>query len=237
MTNRPTIHFGGQTKRENIELFGFDTAKTWDYENGYFLTSDVSRIGKILAHWEFYSAISDLPGHVVECGVFKGASLIRFATFRELLESPSSRKIIGFDVFGDFPDASNAADAHFVEQWQRAAGAGIPKEELERVFWHKKIRNVELVKGDINHTAPDYCAANHHLKIAILHIDTDILEPARVALEQFYSRVVKGGIIILDDYGTEYGGTKAVDDYFAEKDVQIKKLSISHASPSYIIKP
>lgn len=220
-----------------MEFFGFDTAKAWDYENGYFLTSNVSRIGKIIAHWELYSAISDLPGHVVECGVFKGASFIRFATFRELLESPDSRKIIGFDIFGDFPDAANVADARFVEQWQRAAGTGIPKEELERVFLHKKICNFELVKGDINQTAPDYCAANPHLKVALLHIDTDILEPARVALEQFYPRVVKGGIIILDDYGTEYGGTKAVDDYFAEKDVQIKKLSISHASPSYIIKP
>lgn len=77
--------------------------KAFDYENGFILTSDVYRLGNIMAHYELYKKIISLPGALVELGVFKGNSLIQFATFRELLENERSRKIIGFDTFGMFP--------------------------------------------------------------------------------------------------------------------------------------
>ena len=44
-----------------------------------------------------------VKGDIVECGVFKGASLIRLATFRDLIEDSQKRKILGFDSFGKFP--------------------------------------------------------------------------------------------------------------------------------------
>jgi hypothetical protein len=94
------------------QLFGFDTDQEWDYENGFYLTSHVTRLPKMLAHYELYTSIIDLPGHVVECGVFKAASFIRFATFREILESPHSRKLIGFDAFGKFPEQGRGGDLH-----------------------------------------------------------------------------------------------------------------------------
>jgi hypothetical protein len=49
-----------------------------------------------------------------------------------------------------------------------------------------------------------------------------------------YTKVVKGGIIILDDYGAFAGTNKAVDDFFQNK-VEIKKLPFSNAI-SYIVK-
>ncbi|MDY0306345.1 MAG: hypothetical protein RBR18_07920 [Desulfovibrionaceae bacterium] len=101
-----------------MDIFGFDAGKAWDYENGFNLTSDISRMGKIVAHYELYKRIVHLPGHVLELGVFKGASLLRFLTFREILESPQSRKVIGFDAFGSFPQAANEADKRFVERWE-----------------------------------------------------------------------------------------------------------------------
>ena len=60
-------------------------------------------------------------------------------------------------------------------------------------------------------------------------------EPAKVILENLYPRVVRGGIIILDDYGTFPGETKAVDDYFKEKDVRILKFPFC-MTPCYIVK-
>ena len=54
-----------------MEIFGFDTEKKWDYENGFYITSELKRIGKILAHYELYKKITDLPGEVIEwldCG-------------------------------------------------------------------------------------------------------------------------------------------------------------------------
>jgi hypothetical protein len=47
--------------------------------------------------------VQDLPGAIVECSVFKGASLVRFVLLRDLFENSYSKKIIRFDIFGKFP--------------------------------------------------------------------------------------------------------------------------------------
>jgi hypothetical protein len=213
-----------------------DLAKRFEYENGFYLTSDVGRMGKMLAQYELYKTIVGLPGDVVECGVFKGASLVRFATFRELLESPSSRRIVGFDTFGAFPEPGYAPDRAFVEAFVDSAGEGISVEAIREIFARKNLSNCEFVKGDILRTVPEYVAGRPQLKIALLHIDTDTYEPAAAILEHLYDRVVRGGVVLFDDYGTFPGETRAVDDFFAQRDVVIRKLPISHI-PAYLVKP
>ncbi len=215
----------------------FDTDKNFHYENGFYLTSKPERLGKLLAHYELYKLIKDLPGAIVECGVFKGASFARFATFRNLFEAEHGRKVIGFDMFGKFPETNFEADKKYKKKFIESAGEeSISKEELEKVFEHKGIKNFELIKGDINKTLPLYMKENLHLKIALLHIDTDVYEPAVTILREMYDRVVKGGVIAFDDYGTFPGETKAVDEFFKDKKVSIKKFPFSHI-PAFIIKP
>lgn len=159
-----------QYKNDKIEnkekiIFNFDFKKEWEYENGFYLTSDTSRLAKILAHWELYKKIINLPGDVVECGVFKGASLLRFATYREIMESQNSRKIIGFDAFGIFPKrTSSTEDLAFINSFEKDCGNGISKTELEEVLRYKLIYNVELVQGDICNTLPTYLFKNPFLK-------------------------------------------------------------------------
>ena len=169
-------------------LFGFDIEQQWDYENGFYLTSHLTRIPKMLAHYELYKSIINLPGQVVECGVFKGASFIRFCTFREVLESPYSRKIIGFDAFGKFPQQENVEDQSFVEKFEGTAGQGISIHELEEVLAHKKFQNYELIQGDITQTIPDYVANHPELKISLLHIDVDVYQPSVTILNHLFDR-------------------------------------------------
>ena len=87
----------------DLTVRGLVSSKIWDYENGYYWFSDTRRIGKLLAHYELYKMATGIPGDVVECGVYKLASVIRFATFRSLLENVYSRKLFAFDAFGEFP--------------------------------------------------------------------------------------------------------------------------------------
>ena len=54
---------------------------------------------------ELFSITEKIPGEIIECGVFKGISLIRFGIFRDLFQK-KSKKIIGFDTFGKFPPAN-----------------------------------------------------------------------------------------------------------------------------------
>ena len=88
----------------SITTFGFETEKQWDYENGFYLTSHPTQ------NCQADSSSSVIPVYpkpasaiLVECGVFKGASFMRFCSFRDMHESSFSRKIIGFDAFGKFP--------------------------------------------------------------------------------------------------------------------------------------
>lgn len=220
-----------------MKLFEFESEKNFIYENGFYLTSDPTRIGKLLSHYELYKMIYQLPGDIVETGVFKGASFLRWLTFRNLLENQNSRKVIGFDSFEAFPKTTFEKDKPYVKRFIDESGAySISKEELETICMYKEFKNYDLVKGNILETVPQYFQDNIHTKIALLHIDTDVYEPAKVALETLWPRVVKGGIVVLDDYGTFPGETQAVDEFFSDKDVEIKKLSISHKIPVYIKK-
>ncbi len=220
-----------------MKLFEFNTEDNFVYENGYHITSDVTRIGKIITHYELYKKIINIPGEVIECGVFKGSSLIRFATFRGILENPNSRKIVGFDTFGDFPNSSYELDKKYVDNFVKAAGnRSISLTELKKVFEYKKFINYELIAGNIIDTIPEYIINNPALKIALLHIDVDIYEPTKVILEYMYDKVVKNGVLILDDYSTFPGETKAVDEFVSNKNIIIRKFPFSHKIPCYIIK-
>lgn len=214
----------------------FDTDQSFFYENGFYLTGKPDRLGKLLAHYELYKMIRELPGAIVECGVFKGASLIRFATFRNLFESEHSRKVLGFDTFGPFPKTKHENDKAYRQKFIDSAGENsISEKELAALMEFKGIGNVELIKGDLTKTLPSYLNKNPNVKIALLHIDTDVYEPAKAILKHAYERVVRGGVIAFDDYGTFPGETKAVDEFFKEKNVIIKKFPFAHI-PSYIIK-
>lgn len=216
----------------------FDETKDFMYENGFYLTSKPYRLGNMLAHYELYKKILHLPGDVVELGVFKGGSIIQWGTFRELLENENSRRLIGFDMFGEFPDSDKIdSDKEFANKWNiQFQEDFITKEEIYQSLELKGIHNVELIKGNIKETLPEFLSKNGQLRIALLHIDTDVYEPCKIGLELLYDRVVPNGVIIFDDYSTIEGETIAVDEFFASRKHVFMKYPFSHAKPVYMIK-
>lgn len=221
-----------------MQIGRWETSKEFDYENGFYLTSQPYRLGNILAHYELYKKIIELPGDVIELGVFRGGTLIQFCTFRELLENERSRKIVGFDIFDEFPSVAKVeSDISWVENWNEEYNDDFTKkEDIEQSLHHKKIENVELVKGDILETVDEYLKREPHTRIALLHIDTDVYEPSKHGLEKLFDRVVKGGIIAFDDYATVEGETLAVEEFLKKYDYDIRKFRFSHTKPSFIIK-
>ena len=218
-----------------IQLPNFE--KAFEYENNFYLSCDITRISKILSQYEIYKMIKEIPGEVIECGVFKGSSFLRFAMFREIFGNPFSKKIIGFDTFNKFPESSFQDDDKARNQFIESAGSNsISKDQLLQILNNKGLnKHIDLIQGDITETVPNYVKENPELKISLLNLDTDIYEPAVTILEHLYPRITKGGVLMLDDYGTHPGETKAVDEYFKNKHVEIKKFSFA-MTPSYIIK-
>ncbi|WP_341279863.1 TylF/MycF/NovP-related O-methyltransferase [Paenibacillus sp. FSL H8-0537] len=227
-----------------ITLPKFDEQSMYDYETYFHLTLQPDRLAKFLVHYEAYKMVQDVPGAIVECGVFKGTSFTRFAMMRELLGNSFSSKLIAFDVFSDeFPNTSYEEDQAQREHWINTAGASsISTDQLSQIFNEKGIKNYELIAGNVLDTVPDYIQKNGGLKISLLNIDIDFVEPTYCVLEHMYDRVMKGGVILLDNYGGEgtsglsyHGDTRGVDDFFKDKDVTIKQFPFA-ARPCYIVK-
>jgi len=215
----------------------YDLKRKFEYENGFYATADPSRFSKFITHLEFFKQTSTIRGEILEFGVFKGNSFFRWIKFRDLLEQTSSRKIIGFDTFGDFPEAKFDKDVKKREAFVKETGGGksITYKEINKLLDEQNLnRNVEIIKGDILLTLDKYIDENPHLKISLLHIDVDLYEPTKYILEKLYEKVTKGGIIIFDDYGAFAGANKAIDDFFENK-IEIKKLPYSNAI-SYLVK-
>ena len=221
-----------------MNIRGLSKDSVWDYENGYYWFSPKSRMNKMLAHYELYKCIVNLPGHVFELGVYKGASLIRLATFRDALENDHSRKIVGFDAFGEFPtEGLNVEDDRkFVTHFENAGGFGLSEVELKDLLDNKGFENFDLVKGNVFHTLPRYLEQNPETRLAFLHLDMDVKEPTDFALDLLYERVVPGGLIVLDDYNAVSGETLSVDDFIGKHRLKIEKLPFYNV-PAFVRKP
>lgn len=207
---------------------------SFEYENNFYLTCDNNRISKIITQYELYKRVSTIPGHIVECGVFKGTSLIRFATFRELFKN-NSKKIIAFDTFGRFPKPKFSEDVKFRKKFNDGEES-IKTTDLRKILKHKKIeKNIELIKGDIMKTLPKYLEKNPRLKISILNLDVDLYEPSKLILNNLFSRISKGGILILDNYNVYPGETKIANDFFKNKKEKIQKLQFRN-NPAFVVK-
>jgi hypothetical protein len=208
--------------------------KPFDYENNFYLSCDNSRIGKMIAHYELFKMSSKIPGCIIECGVFKGASLIRFATFLKLLKS--NKKIIAFDTFGKHTTTKISSDHKRRKILLSHGKEAISEKQLMNILKRKGLeKNIQLIKGDITETVPNYLKLNPKLKISLLNLDVDFYEPSMSILKNFYPKLSKGGILMLDDYGVWDGETMAVDEYFASKKIKIRNHMFS-PTPSYVIK-
>jgi hypothetical protein len=221
-----------------LTLRGLGKAAEWDYENGFHWFSAPARLGKLLAHYELYKMIADRPGDIVELGVFKANSLIRFATFRRLLENEDSRVIRGFDAFGKFPrnEIALAADQSFIDGFEGAAGDGLSEDEVREVLALKGFTNVDLRAGNVFDTIPAFLAERPAARIALLHLDMDVREPTQFALEALYDRVVPGGLIVFDDFGAVAGATEVAEQFAAERGLALEKLTY-YAVPTFLVKP
>lgn len=209
----------------------------WDYENAFYWFSHPTRLNKLLAHYEIYKRVSMLPGSIFEFGVFKGVSLIRFATFRNAIENDFSRRIVGFDAFGNFPteNVNLQSDRDFISRFEGDAGIGLNLKDIKSIIERKKFENIELIQGDVFDTLPLYLEKNPEERLALLHLDMDVMEPTLYVLDKMFDRIVPNGVIVFDDYNTVAGETKVVDQFLSKHKLVIEKHSLNH-TPSYVIK-
>ena len=210
-------------KKKNFLNF----SNIWDIENIFYLKSDISRIFKIICHYEIFRLTKNVPGEIIECGVFKGNSFVRFLSFRNLIKI-KNKKAFGFDVFGNFPKQKIKEDNIFAQNHDKLIGKGYPINIIKNSLDKKKIKNFKLIKGNIIKTLPIFLKKKKELQISFLHLDLDVYEPTKFVLQNLYSKVSKNGVILIDDYGQVKGATKATNEFLKKnKRFKIKTLGFN----------
>ncbi|MEA2701846.1 MAG: O-methyltransferase [Candidatus Parcubacteria bacterium] len=169
-----------------------------------------------------------IEGAIVECGVWKGGSSM-LAALTLLERGSADRTLYLYDTYAGMsePTASDvnihgrAAGA----RWRELARDGMNEwdyaslDEVRsnlRSTGYPESKTV-FVKGKVEETVPGTVPE----RIALLRLDTDWYESTRHELEHLFPRLVRGGVLILDDYGHWQGARKAVDEYFKGSPVPI----------------
>ena len=201
----------------------FDQTKTPIIEQvrSYTMTG-VERIYHLITAVEYVVA-NDLPGAFVECGVWKGGSMMAVAlTLLQL--GDTSRELRLYDTFEGNP-TPGAVDVQYDDRPASEFLAGRQKTTEDPYWAYSPLdavkRNmlstgypeakIHFVKGKVEETVPNQAPD----RIALLRLDTDWYESTRHELMHLYPRLVPGGPFIIDDYGWWKGARKAVDEYLA----------------------
>jgi hypothetical protein len=185
-------------------------------------------LARFLAHYELFKKVVNVPGVIIDLGVFRGASTFTWAKLCEIFCPTDIRKtVFGFDTFEGFAKISvddgpenpveDVVPGGYFGGESIEADLALAQEAMnqDRHLSHKN--RIEFIKGDVSETIPRFVAERGDgLRIALLNLDLDLYEPTRVALENFAPKMARGGVIIVDEYAVDtWGGeTKAVDDYF-----------------------
>lgn len=203
---------------------------------------------RFLAHYELFRMVVDLPGDIVELGVYRGASLMSWANFLEIRNMGDRQKqVFGFENFSGFTEVGekDGGTNDCVEKvvggfdggaFESMLGDAISIFDSDRFIPYKP--RVKLVKGDIEKTVPSFVQENPGLRISLLHFDCDMYKPTKIGLEHFWPLVVPGGVVLFDEYGIRpwEGESRAVDEFFSSQKVKIRRFDWCANPGGFVVK-
>jgi O-methyltransferase len=182
-----------------------------------------------LCHAIRYVARSNIPGDIVECGVWRGGSMM--AAAMTLLSEQKTRILHLYDTFEGMPPPSPIDRAikmsgkpasEILEQTDKSSSVfwayatlGEVQVNLESTGYPRDL--VHFIKGRVEQTLPQTAPG----KISVLRLDTDWYESTKWELIHLYPRLAVGGVLIIDDYGFWEGAQKATDEYIRERQLPI----------------
>jgi hypothetical protein len=183
--------------------------------------------------YALYQAVKYVVGHgiagdFVECGVWKGGSvMLMAATLLKMNET--SRNIYLYDTYAGMSKPQERDVMHSGQPAceilaEHTAGDinefcyATLQEVQEHLFRAPYPREKYIfVKGKVEETIPQTAPE----RISILRLDSDWYESTYHELKYLFPRLVVGGVIIIDDYGCWKGAREATDQYFGENQTKI----------------
>jgi len=196
-----------------------------EFMNLYYQIRERTLLGpnKLYILVQFLKSVAPLPGNAGEFGVYRGGAAFLLSN---VLQQTSPTKIIHlFDTFTGMPKPDPEKDLHKEGDFSDTS--------IEDVsYFLRYARNVRIHKGLFEDTLPTVDSE----QFCFVHIDCDIYDSVLQVCNFLYSRMVPGGIMIIDDYGSKScpGCKLAVDEFFASK--QKSPIYLPPTGQSLVIK-
>ncbi len=175
-----------------------------------------------------YCASRGVSGAFVECGVWRGGSVLAMLlTLQEL--GQVDRDVYLFDTFQGMTAPTehdvSRLDPPALAEWKAARARGerpwpglFGPDQFDETTVRETVlatgyppERLRFVRGPVEQTIPGHAP----VEIALLRLDTDWYGSTRHELEHLYPRLAEAGVLIIDDYGHWEGARQAVDEYFA----------------------
>jgi hypothetical protein len=190
-----------------------------------------------------YIVENNIPGDMVECGVWRGGSMMLIAHALKHF-GDVSRKLFLYDTFAGMTEPDDI-DIDFDNKamkpvWSKAKSEGMV------IGWGGAVDNVRtnllstgypyermhFIAGDVLQTIP----ATLPSRIALLRLDTDWYKSTLHELQHLYDLIVPHGVLIIDDYGWCRGARQATDEFFRDRPFKPMMHRVDQG-PRLMIKP
>lgn len=166
------------------------------------------------------SMVAHLPGDIVECGTWRGGMIAGIAD-----TLGPNRKYWLFDSFEGLPPAK-PIDGEAAQAWQRDTSSPgyhnncrASSEEAKKAMSMSAAADYAIVKGWFRDTLPGAKVG----PIALLRLDADWYESTKDVLHNLADHVVRGGLVVVDDYYTWDGCTRAVNEFAMARNWMIRQ--------------
>lgn len=170
-----------------------------------------------------YIVRQQIPGSIVECGVWKGgSSMVAALTLMKM--GVTDKKIYLYDTFEGMPQPQDVDVSLYgqsaIRRWQQMNAVNkkwdfSPLEEVKRnlVSTGYPEELIIYVKGKVEETIPSVMPE----QISLLRLDTDWYESTYHELQNLYPLLASNGVLVIDDYGHWRGARQATDQFFEEQ--------------------
>jgi len=204
---------------------------------------------RFLAHSDLFKMTLDVPGDILEVGVFRGLGLMTWANLLEIYCLGDRTKTVwglenwrGFEQLhekdGQAQDSSGKHEGGFSPgEYRQEIEDAIELFDSDRfVPWKSRVK---LVDGDAGPALEEMLRNAPGLRFSLVHFDVDLYGPTKSVLEQVWSRVPVGGVLVFDEYGMKDwpGESQAVDEFLESHPGQrLQTFSWTNTPGAFLVK-
>lgn len=218
-------------------------SEIYDAFEKFIFSEDTKILAKLIARALIFESIINVPGDIIEAGVYRGSGMLTWLKLIKILAPNSMKKVIGFDYFHTESLLNSLSGQDKDSMKALFEVRGYKHEEGAERFVHDLIANAGfdrssyyLIQGDISQVAQEFVDRRPGLKISCLYLDLDLKHPTYHALNAFWDRVSIGGIVVFDEYAYhQWSEAQGADRFFEQRNIQIQSLHYP-CPTAYVVK-